>query len=542
MIKVGVLLDSLSARKYLYETVKELAGKKNIELFFLLNKVEKKEEQNSKNSISKINSYFFTYMVKIESRIICLFSKDYCKKIKDHSSAYNIESLCGNEILYLSPLFSKSGLAVTYSNEDIKSIKNLNLDLMIRGNASGIFKGDILHTSQKGIISFHHGDNTWNRGGPPAFWEVYLKKISTGFIIQVLTEDLDAGGVIYRGNISTRPTYIQNLVSLYSESNPCLAKIITNYANTNHFPTFEQKIPFGSSLFVMPSWIQIIKYVMNNIIKASRFFLRRPGKKSSVKFLNSTWEKATLRKAIEMDPPNKRTFSNPFVITRNNKSICFVEDYSDFNKKTSISAVEIKGKNYKILSSVIDESSSVSSPCIFEFENQLYMTVNVLNSNVIKLYKSIHFPLVWKFENDIVLNKTLANVSIIKNENHWCLFGTLNVSDGIEHASKLMLYHTQNPLSNEWLEHERNPVVFDIQKVRHSGFLHHNENCIIRYSQNKSSTSQKLVNLYQVNKLTPFEFKEGNIGTIFCEYFSNNGEYKNFHSNAYYTVFESQRK
>ena len=69
--------------------------------------------------------------------------------------------------------------------EDIENIKKLNLDLLIRGG-SGILQGNILNTCPLGIISFHHGDNRWNRGSPPAFWEVYFKKPSTGFIIQIL--------------------------------------------------------------------------------------------------------------------------------------------------------------------------------------------------------------------------------------------------------------------------------------------------------------------------------------------------------------------
>ena len=51
-----------------------------------------------------------------------------------------------------------------------------------------------------GIISFHHGDNNINRGGPAGFWEVFNEEPSTGFIIQRLTEELDGGDVIFKAN------------------------------------------------------------------------------------------------------------------------------------------------------------------------------------------------------------------------------------------------------------------------------------------------------------------------------------------------------
>ena len=64
-------------------------------------------------------------------------------------------------------------------------------------------KGEILNICRLGIISFHHGDNNFNRGGPPGFWEVFNREPSTGFIIQRLTEEIDGGDVIFKGKITT---------------------------------------------------------------------------------------------------------------------------------------------------------------------------------------------------------------------------------------------------------------------------------------------------------------------------------------------------
>ena len=47
-------------------------------------------------------------------------------------------------------------------------------------------------------FSLHHGDNQVFRGGPAGFWETYGIN-NSGFIIQQLTDKLDAGNVIFRG-------------------------------------------------------------------------------------------------------------------------------------------------------------------------------------------------------------------------------------------------------------------------------------------------------------------------------------------------------
>jgi len=49
----------------------------------------------------------------------------------------------------------------------------------------------------------HHGDNDYYRGGPAYFWEVYERNPLSGAILQVLTEHLDAGMVLCKGQFAT---------------------------------------------------------------------------------------------------------------------------------------------------------------------------------------------------------------------------------------------------------------------------------------------------------------------------------------------------
>ena len=80
--------------------------------------------------------------------------------------------------LRITPKVSSSGFVFRFSERDTDAVKALDLDLMIRCG-TGILRGDILSSSRFGVLSFHHGDNRVNRGGPPAFWEVYYKQART---------------------------------------------------------------------------------------------------------------------------------------------------------------------------------------------------------------------------------------------------------------------------------------------------------------------------------------------------------------------------
>ena len=86
----------------------------------------------------------------------------------------------------------------------IEYIRGKELDVLIRFGFN-ILRGEILTAARCGVWSYHHGDNDYYRGGPAYFWEVYESNPISGVILQVLTEQLDAGKVLYKGLFATHP-------------------------------------------------------------------------------------------------------------------------------------------------------------------------------------------------------------------------------------------------------------------------------------------------------------------------------------------------
>ncbi len=101
--------------------------------------------------------------------------------------------------LLVKPRISPSRFVYRYGEEDLEKIRGERFDLLIRGGL-GILRGGILESARLGILSFHHGENRVNRGGPAGFWEVYSGWSTTGFVVQRLTEELDGGDVVLRGS------------------------------------------------------------------------------------------------------------------------------------------------------------------------------------------------------------------------------------------------------------------------------------------------------------------------------------------------------
>ena len=536
MKRIGILLNSTISNRYLYKTINELSNSRDIELFFLLNS-SKSKKRRLYNSISYL---FFKIVITIEFKILSIFFKD----IKEHYKKKSIKSFIGSKILKLNPIFSKSGLFVEYPSEDIKNIKSLELDLIIRGNAEGIFKGDILNSSKEGILSFHHGDNRWNRGGPAGFWEVYQKRATTGFIIQILSEELDGGKVIFRSNIATKRSYTENIAFLYSESYPLMSKLIIDYAVNGFLPIAEKPIPYSGTILKVPILLETFIYMSNSFYIFSIYFIRRfilqKRDRWSVAFIKKDWNSAVLRKGIEIKTPKNRFFADPFIIKREGKTVCFVEDYSYKSKLGSISAIEILDeKNYNILGSIIKESFHISFPYIFEYKDELYMVPETSKSKSIRLYKCIEFPMKWEYQKDLFENINATDTMIFYHNNMWWMMFSHSIT-GKNYNSQLVAYHTKSdPINGNWIAHKNNPLINDSAISRNGGIMGLNSNRIIRGRQKQGfNIYGASLTLAEITDLTISSFTEKEICKVTPDFFSNIKGNHHFHSNGEYSVYD----
>jgi len=543
MKRVGILLQSKECNGYFYKIVEDLSNSSEVELFFLLNSpkgktksfVQKLKEKGLKDLLSYI---FFKLVVIVEFSLLSMIFKN----IKQHKKMESIDKFIDNNILYLAPIFSKSGLFVKYPDKDIESIKSLKLDLMIRGNAKGIFRGDILYSSKEGILSFHHGDNRYNRGGPAGFWEVYQQRPSTGFIIQILSEELDGGAVVFRSDIATKRSYTENLVALYRESYPFMSKVIFEYLSNGKLPSIEEPIPYSGKILKVPTPLISLIYSIKTFNIFLTFFVKRvifnKRDRWSVSFVKRDWNNVVLRKGIEIKNPKNHFFADPFVVSRDGRTICFVEDYSYKTKMGSISAIEIFDNNsYKVLGSVLNESFHLSYPYIFEYKDELYMVPESSKAKSIRLYKSIEFPMKWEYQKDLFQNINATDSVIFYYNNLWWILFSYSIT-GQNYNSQLLAYYTDNPINGKWIPHSCNPIVNDSTISRNGGVILRG-NRVIRARQKQGfNIYGASLTLSEIIELSPSSFKEEEIAEINPDFFSDIKGIHHFYSNGEYTVYD----
>lgn len=523
--KVGILINSNQVSKQIYDLLKLSLKSNNYEIKTLI--INDKDEQNI---ISQIFSYIYRKgLLKFLSvavfKLICKIELLALKASGKFSYLYDKYEINEKqyEVINVKPKVSKSGFKYRYDKEDIEKIKNSKLDLIIRAG-DGILQGEILTLCPNGIISFHHADNNINRGGPPGFWEVYENNPRTGFVIQRLKEELDGGDVLYKGYINTSWLYSLNLVKLYEISNHFFHSVIEDITS-NKLLSIIPKQPYSYPLYTTPSVFQSIAYIIKTMkIFLEKIFIRLVGKSNrwgiAYQFTKS-WRDVALWRSTKIVNPKNRFLADPFVIYQNNEHYCFVEDYDYLKKKGIISVYKITQDSNIELGAALIEDFHLSYPYLFKFKDQLYMCPETSAKNEIRIYKCIDFPLKWEYHKTIMKNVSAVDTTIFPYGDKWWMFTNLNKSSVEDHESQLHIYYALDPFTENWMPHDKNPVIFDPLKARNGGLIIEDKMIYRTYQRQGFDLYGEALGVAKINKLTASEYSEDVLFNVKPRFFKN---------------------
>ena len=195
IIKIGILIKEFEAlSNWELRIVDRIINDQSLELSLLI----KDGRSGSKDTKSLINK--IRYLLKSRNIVGKLLLKVQIlieKKIFSGISTVNKDNVISKlkEINTIELRPKRKGFLDIFSDRDAEKIKNFNLDIILRHEFS-IIRGAVLKSAKYGIWSFHHADNSINRGGPPGFWEIMFEQDSVGVTLQQLTTELDGGLVI----------------------------------------------------------------------------------------------------------------------------------------------------------------------------------------------------------------------------------------------------------------------------------------------------------------------------------------------------------
>lgn len=526
----GLICNSIRLERWQAETLKLLQENNIILKLVILNN----NPQTHIPLIKKLISYpYKNLFFRIYNRY---FLKPSSKKGTDISNQIEgIDKLkCKTE---------QKGYTDRFSENDVKNIKSYKLDFILRFGFN-IIRGEILNSCKYGIWSFHHDDEQKYRGGPPGFWEIHKNDDVNGVILQKLTDKLDAGIILKKGYYKIiKHSYSANIDRIYYESMKFPLQVCKNI----RLGVFTQtKSRTKAPIYNAPGNFQMIWFWLKILKNKFHFHLTEL-------FLTEDWNtgiiEAPVEKIINSDSLNnfkiiwfpklkKSVFSaDPFIFTdKNGNSNVIFEDYDYRERKGKISAVIINNSDFNP-SVVINKNFHLAFPFVFNYKDELFCIPESFENNQISLYKYNKTTQVFNYIKPLIENIEGVDPILFRHDKLWWLFFTKKDLPSVN----LYAYYS-NEFDRIFKPHKNNPVKIDIRSARSAGapFIYNDNLC--RPTQDCSKTYGEKININKIEKLTPFEFSEKIIHTIYPVQNSKfNKGIHTINSNGKYSVIDGKR-
>jgi hypothetical protein len=517
MLRIGIMLDSYVSSAWVAKTIEDIqaSGFARIELV-VLNTPPVREKPPLGKRLR--NHWKLTLYYRYEQW-------DYKRnKVEPDSKATTDLSPLLRDVPSITVHPLRKGFTDRIPEDELEAIRSHNLDVLFRFGFR-IIRGGILAAARYGVWSFHHDDNLEYRGGPPLFWEIYEQNPVSGTILQILTDSLDGGHVIYRGHSSTDKS------SLYRSRNPIYWKT-AEYAlrrlrdlndrgveYIESLPTYREDAPYTRGIYRTPDALQMAKFL-------ARLFYRSLAARLSSRLHGShpQWFLATRRRTPArgfddptgyklMLPPKDRFYADPFLFEKDGKTYLFLEDLRYSEGRALISCCELNpdGTHGPIVE-VLRRPYHLSYPFLFEENGQIYMIPETKGNRTVELYRATNFPNEWALESVLLDNIYAVDATIHQSEGKYWMF--VGISNGrYSNCDELGIYFA-DALQGPWKPHPANPVISDVRRARPAGALFRDQGRLIRPSQDCAKAYGYAIVFSEVITLSETEYDERPIARL----------------------------
>lgn len=196
-------------------------------------------------------------------------------------------------------------------------------------------------------------------------------------------------------------------------------------------------------------------------------------------------------RSLQLVPaPDSTTYADPFIWNHNGNNHVFIEEWRPGEPHAHLSTFQLNGIGAPIGTPqpIIQGPHHLSYPNIYEYDDCLWMLPEQSASGKLQPYRCESFPHQWTLQPPWLEGVRYADPTLLQHNDKWWLFITLG--KGLHRInSDLFLYHTDNPLTENWTSHPQNPVARGFHLSRPAGkpFMHNGklyrpaQNCLRRY-------------------------------------------------------------
>jgi methionyl-tRNA formyltransferase len=381
-----------------------------------------------------------------------------------------------------------------FDEKSVEQIKQYSLDFILRFGFN-VLSGEILNCAKHGIWSFHHNQPEKIRGGPPVFWEIIENHDTVGFILQQLTEKLDAGFILARGEVELRK-YAPNesYDNLMHSSKWALRNAVLQLANNT---LVKEKCNSLAKVYKRPNNGYAILFLLKWFNHRLQFYYSKYIQKAPY------WQSFARHKnqIIAFQPPSINQFTAD-IFPVSNANVVLAEVFSFNIGKAKIGLYNKNGNFIRYLS--LNPNLHFSFPFTIYHEGKNWLLPECPTQSQLKIYAlNVAFEIE---EEHVILNQNLCDAILFHFHETWFLIGT-------EHPyqqQNLKIFYADSLLGN-YKPHFLQPVKMDVTSARNAGRIFYKNGKWIRPVMDNVKEYGGRLRFFEIEKLSKTEFKESEV-------------------------------
>ena len=252
MLRIALMVDTLSVDAWIHRIIEDIRKSGFADVVFIVeNTPEPPKPKRSKWALVKAH-----WKRTLYARYVAWMHQGRSlKAMRPHKKTFDTSGR-RTAALRVEPI--RKGFTDRFCEEDLERIRAAKLDVLFRFGFRIIRQSDTEHSAvRRDAILSSRRQSRVSRRNSHLFWEIYENNPVSGSILQILTDSLDGGRVIYRSHSSTNLTSLagnrQTLSlgrprnSLSADSTICIQRV---WALLEALSTYNEKNTFTTAEFI----------------------------------------------------------------------------------------------------------------------------------------------------------------------------------------------------------------------------------------------------------------------------------------------------
>ena len=493
--RLGILIEDETLAWHTFEPLKLLVDEGIVEICIAVRRSTKKPPSILRVAeiIPFINRRIFSFLSRAKSDV----------------RGYPIHDLVANGKIPIITSTPKQYKSIDEIEDSvIERLEAADLDYLLNIGFQNLTE-EVLSITKNGILSFHYGDETIQRGGPALYWQFAEQWDNSVVSLHLLSDFLNGDKVVGRGYCTL---FYLNYNLTEQKLNAVLASILYSYFHKNKIgmesESFSSLIDDRTN-YKTPQYLTAINHLTGYLkyYAVERLY--------NIFYL-SQWSifigpiDQSIQTYTELLPEKGCFWADPFYIEQDSRRYVFFES---LNYKENIGRIEWVELNesYEVIDSGPTDlgiSSHLSFPNIFKYKDAIYMIPEAGETHCINLLKATDFPQKWEKVCELVSGVQSADSAVIEHNGLWYLFTTHGSISSLTLDLELYIYISDKLESDSWTLHPCAPFKIDVRGSRLAGALFWKDGQLFRTAQDGTIRYGRRVALYLVEELTPTSYEE----------------------------------